>query len=73
MIQQEQEKSDLLSRKLEGEQKAAKRIGQDITRYVQDMKQLEQQVQIHVKEKIVLEERLGKCPCLSKRFSIHKV
>ena len=56
---QEQEKSDALNRRLEGEQRAAKRIGQDITKYVQDMKQLEQQVQTHVKEKSILEEKLG--------------
>ena len=56
---QEQEKSDALNRRLEGEQRAAKRIGQDITKYVQDMKQLEQQVQTHVKEKTILEEKLG--------------
>ena len=55
----EQEKCDSLNRKLEGEQRAAKRIGQDITKYVQDMKQLEQQVQTHVKEKTLLEEKLG--------------
>ena len=44
---------------MEGEQKAAKRIGQDITKYVQDMKQLEQQVQCHVNEKSLLKEKLG--------------
>ena len=48
-----------MSRKLEGEQRAAKRIGQDITKYVQDMKQLEQQVESHVKDKTLLEEKLG--------------
>ena len=52
-ILKEQEKSDSLTRKLEGEQRAAKRIGQDITKYVQGMKQLEQ-------EKLQLEEKLGK-------------
>jgi chromosome segregation ATPase len=43
-LNEEREKNEKLDRKLEGEQRAAKKIALDITRYVEQMKMLEREV-----------------------------
>ena len=50
-LAEERAKSETLDRKLEVEQRAAKRVGQDITKYVESMKALEEEVVLLRKEK----------------------
>jgi len=55
-LQEEKKRCLSLDRKLDSERKAAKIVGQDITRYVDAMKKLEKEAESHQKEKKAVAE-----------------